>query len=137
MNAAVKNTLGILAGFIIGSAVNMGIIVASGSIIAPPAGADVTTAEGLKASMHLFEPKHFLMPFLAHALGVLVGAAAAAMIAATHKFKCAMVIGLLFLAGGAANVYMLPSPMWFNVVDLAGAYIPMAWLGWKIAARKA
>ncbi|TGL88194.1 hypothetical protein EHQ68_10195 [Leptospira congkakensis] len=45
----------------------------SGKIILPPKGADVTTMEGLKASIHLFEPEHFLFPFLAHALGTLVG----------------------------------------------------------------
>src|SRR5690606_40560173 len=54
--------------------VNMSIIMISGSIIPPPEGADTTTTEGLKAAMHLFEPKHFLLPFLAHALGTLVGA---------------------------------------------------------------
>ena len=44
----------------------------SSSLIPPPEGADVTTLEGLKTSMHLFQPKHFLMPFLAHALGTLL-----------------------------------------------------------------
>jgi hypothetical protein len=32
------------------------------------------------------------------------------------------------LAGGIANVFMLPSPVWFAVVDLVGAYIPMGYL---------
>ena len=31
-----------------------------------------------------------------------------------------MAIGILFLAGGISNVFMLPSPMWFNCVDLIG-----------------
>jgi hypothetical protein len=34
--------------------------------------------------MHLFEPRHFVMPFLAHALGTLAGALAAFLIAATY-----------------------------------------------------
>jgi hypothetical protein len=38
----------------------MSIIMISGSIIPPPAGADITTTEGLTASMHLFEPRHFI-----------------------------------------------------------------------------
>src|SRR5687768_4732341 len=108
MNPIIKNILAVVAGFIIGSVVNMGLIMISGSIIAPPAGADVTSMEGLKASMHLFQPKHFLFPFLAHALGTLVGALVAALIAASHKMKFAMVIGVLFLAGGITNVFMLP-----------------------------
>lgn len=137
MNPILKNILAIIAGIIIGSIVNMGIIMMSGSIIPPPEGADVTTMEGLKASMHLFEPKHFIMPFLAHALGTLVGAYFAALIAANHKMKFALAIGIFFLLGGIANTFMLPSPTWFTIVDLAGAYIPMAYLGGKmVLARK-
>lgn len=59
----IKNILAVLAGCILGSVVNMGIITVSGSIIPPPDGADVTTMEGLKASIHLFQPKHFIFPF--------------------------------------------------------------------------
>lgn len=136
MHPTVRNILAVVVGFVIGSIVNMGLISVSGTAIPPPAAADVTTMEGLKASMHLFEPKHFLFPFLAHALGTLVGAAVAALIAASRKFLFALTIGVLFLAGGIASVSMLPSPIWFNVLDLAGAYLPMAWLGWKMTARR-
>lgn len=135
MKPVVRNIVAVLAGIVIGSLVNMALITVSGKIIPPPSGADVTTLEGLKSSIHLFEPKHFLFPFLAHALGTLVGAAVATVIAASHKFKLALLIGLLFLAGGIANVLMLPAPIWFNVVDLVGAYLPMAWIGWKIAGK--
>jgi hypothetical protein len=135
MHPVIRNILAIISGVIVGSAVNMGIINVSGSIIPPPEGADVTTVEGLKAAMHLFQPKHFILPFLAHALGTLSGAFLAALIAATHKMKFALGIGFFFLAGGIASVFMLPSPLWFTILDLAGAYIPMGYLGWKSAAK--
>jgi hypothetical protein len=135
MHPTLRNILAVVAGIAIGSIVNMGLINMSATAIPPPAGADVTTMEGLKASMHLFEPKHFIFPFLAHALGTLVGAAVAARIAASRKFELAIVIGALFLAGGIGSVMMLPSPTWFNVLDLGGAYFPMAWIGWKLATR--
>lgn len=128
MNASIKNTLAVVAGLIIGSMVNMGIILVSGSIISPPEGADVTTMEGLTASMHLFQPKHFLMPFLAHALGAFVGAGLTAFIAVSFRLEFALSIGLLFLVGGIVNVFMLPSPLWFTVVDLVLAYIPTSYL---------
>lgn len=136
MNPTLKNVLAVVAGLIGGSIVNMSIIMISGSVIPPPAGADVTTEEGLKASMHLFEAKHFIMPFLAHALGTLAGAFLAALIAATHKAKFALAIGFVFLAGGIANVMMLPSPLWFTVVDLGFAYLPMAFIGGRLGMRK-
>ena len=136
MNPILKNILAVLTGIIIGSAVNMGIIMISSSIIPPPGGADVTTMEGLKASMHLFQPKHFIMPFLAHALGTFAGAILTALIAANHKMIFAMIIGVFFLAGGIMNILMLPSPTWFTVLDLVGAYIPMGYLAAILVVKK-
>lgn len=127
--------MAVIAGIVAGSSVNMGIISISGSIIPPPADADITTMEGLKASMHMFGPRHFLFPFLAHSLGTFAGAYVAARIAATHKMRLAMVIGVFFLAGGTASVLMLPSPLWYSVVDLVGAYLPMSYLAGRIALR--
>ena len=133
MNPVLRNVFAVLVGLVVGSSVNMGIIMISGSVIPPPEGVDHTTVEGLKAGIHLFQPKHFLMPFLAHALGTFVGALLAALIAANRKILFAFVIGVFFLAGGVANVLMLPSPLWFTIVDLVGAYLPMAYLAAKLA----
>lgn len=136
MNPIVKNIIAVVLGLIVGGIVNMSLIMLSPHLIAPPAGADVTTEEGLKASMHLFQPKHFIMPFLAHALGTFAGALLASIIAANRKMMFAMIIGILFLLGGFADVYMLPAPMWYNVLDLMGAYIPMAFIAGKLGMRK-
>lgn len=127
--------LSVLLGFAVGSAVNMGLILISGKVIPPPAGADVTTTEGLKASLHLFEAKHFLFPFLAHALGTLSGAFAAGWLAPGRSAIPASVVGGLFLLGGVASVAMLPAPAWFSAVDLVVAYLPAAWLGQVWATR--
>jgi hypothetical protein len=131
-----KNILAVILGLFIGGAVNMAIIMVSSSIIPPPEGANLTTMEGLQAAMPLMEPKHFLLPFLAHALGTLIGALLAARIAATYNMQFAMAIGICFLVGGIWNVVVLPSPIWFTVVDLVLAYIPMAYLGGKFVLRK-
>ena len=136
MSPVLRNFLAVVAGMIVGSVVNMALISVSGTIIPPPAGADVTTPEGLKATMHLFEPKHFLFPFLAHALGTFAGALVTAFIAVTNKMRLAFVIGFFFMAGGIASVFMLPSPTWFTVLDLVGAYIPMAYIAGKLASGK-
>lgn len=136
MNPIIRNILAVLAGLVLGSIVNMGIIMISSSVIPPPEGVDVTDMESLKASMHLFEPKHFIFPFLAHALGTLAGAIVTGLIAVSHKIRLALVIGLFFLIGGITNIFMLPSPTWFAILDLAGAYIPMAWIGGKLMTSK-
>ena len=123
----------LLLGLLIGSAVNMGLILISGKVIPPPAGADATTMEGLKASIHLFRPQHFLFPFLAHALGTLVGAFTAARLTAVGRTSIAFIVGGLFMAGGIINCFLLPAPAWFIVTDLVAAYLPMAWIGRKLA----
>ena len=130
-----RNVLAVLAGIAIGGAVNMALIVLSPSIIPPPAGVDVSNAESLSKSMHLFEPRHFIMPWLAHAVGTLAGALAAYLIAASNKAAMAYVIGAVFLCGGVAASFMIPAPAWFIALDLLFAYVPMAWLGVQIGAR--
>ncbi len=135
MNPIIKNILAVIAGLLVGSIVNMALITISGKVIPPPTDADITTMEGLKASMHLFEPKHFLFPFLAHALGTLVGAFIAAKLAANNHIKIGLLIGVFFLVGGIANIVMLPSPTWFTVVDLVFAYLPMAYIGATLSRK--
>lgn len=135
MNPILKKILAVVLGIVLGSIVNMSLIFISSSIIPPPEGADITSTEGLKASIHLFKPVNFIFPFLAHALGTLVGAFVAGKIAANHKMKFAYGLGFFFLLGGIANIFMIPAPMWFNMLDLIVAYLPMAYLGGKFALK--
>ena len=136
MNPILKNVLAVLAGIIVGSLANGAIIELGMHLIVPPEGVDVNTPEGLKAGIHLFEPKHFITPFLAHAIGTFVGALLTFLIAATHKNKFALAVGGLFLIGGIINVFMLPAPIWFCALDLIAAYIPVAYLATKIIVKK-
>lgn len=136
MNPILRNVLAVITGLIVGSAVNMLLVTLGPSVVPPPEGADVTTMEGLRASMHLFQPQHFIMPFLAHALGTFAGALVCALIAVKHKIVLALVIGLFFLIGGIINVVSLPAPAWFSIADLLLAYIPMAWLGGRLAVGR-
>jgi len=127
--------LALILGLGIGGGVNMALVVLGPMVIPPPPGADMTTAEGLTAAMPLLEPRHLLMPFLAHALGTLVGALVGALIAVAHRTRVAYAIGFLFLCGGIAASYMIPAPTWFKALDLVVAYLPMAWLGLTLANR--
>lgn len=47
-----------------------------------------------------------------------------------------MAMGVLFLAGGIANVLMLPSPTWFTILDVGAAYMPMAYFAGKLVINK-
>jgi hypothetical protein len=135
MPNALRNVLALLAGILIGGGVNTALITLGPWLIPPPAGVDVSSAEGLGRAIHLFEPRHFIMPFLAHAIGTLVGALAAYLIAASYKAQMAYVIGAVFLCGGVAASFMIPAPAWFIALDLLAAYLPMAWLGIAMGTR--
>ena len=135
MRPFARNALALLVGLLLGGSVNMALVTLGPVLIAPPPGVDMTTAEGLQAAIPLLEPKHYLMPFLAHALGTLVGAWAGVWLAISHRSLVAYAIGIAFLCGGIAASAMIPAPSWFKAVDLVGAYIPMAWLGLTLATR--
>ncbi|WP_337840946.1 hypothetical protein [Rheinheimera sp.] len=125
-----------VTGLVLGSLVNMALIKLNGLLIALPAGVDMTTAEGIRAALPLLQPVHFLLPFLAHALGTLVGAFCAAWLASQYKAWAAAAIGLLFFCGGVMAARLIPAPFWFIAADLLVAYLPMAWLGYRLARRK-
>ncbi len=132
MSPRTRNVLAVIAGLVAGGVVNMALITLSPLVIPPPEGVDVTSTEGLRAGIHLLRPRHFIMPFLAHALGTLVGAILAARLAATHKVPMAYVVGGFFLVGGIAASAMIPAPTWFKALDVVLAYLPMAWLGGRV-----
>ena len=135
MPKLLRNVLAVVAGIVIGGVVNMILITLSPLLIPPPKGVDVSNSEGLIKAMPLLKPQHFIMPFLAHAVGTLAGALAAYLIAASYKAHIAYAIGVLFLCGGVAASFMIPAPIWFKALDLVVAYLPMAWLGILIGTR--
>lgn len=130
-----RNIAAIVAGVILGGVANMMLVVVGPTIIPPPAGVDVTDPDAIRHSIDLFEAKHFVFPFLAHSIGTLFGALVAYLVAASYKKTIVLVIGALFLFGGIAASLMIPAPVWFIVLDLVVAYIPMAWLGGRIGDR--
>jgi hypothetical protein len=134
VNRIFKNVLAVIIGWLGGSIVNMGLI-ELGHKVFPIAGFDLNDMNSLASLMPTLDPMYFIFPFLAHALGTLVGALLAGRIATIHKMKFSMAIGGLFLAGGIMINFMLPGPTWFAVVDILIAYIPMAWIGGKLAQK--
>lgn len=135
MKKIVKNILAIVVGVFIGGLTNMLIISNSSAFIALPKGVVPEDLESLSSNIHLFEPIHFLMPFLAHSIGTFCGAFLASKIAVNHKLKFALTIGVFFLIGGVQMCSVLDSPLWFDLVDVCVAYIPMSILGYKLAVK--
>ncbi len=132
MKPIFRNILAVIAGLVAGSMINGGILSLGNQLILPPEGTNVNDIESLKTAMHSFEPKHFISPFFAHAIGTLTGAFVAAWISTNNQLRHALIIGMVFLFGGVYMVSLLPSPIWFTALDLIVAYIPMAYLAYKL-----
>mgnify|MGYP001548422228 CR=1 FL=1 len=137
MNPILRNILAVVVGFIVGSAVNLTLVNVGMALVPLPEGSDVSTMEGLRESMKLFAPANFLFPFLAHALGTLVGAFVAAKLAASHPMRLAIFVAAIFLLGGLSMVVMCGGPWWFIAADLLLAYLPMGFIGGTLACGKA
>jgi len=134
MNPIIRNILALISGWLVGSVVNMTLIL-TGHKLLPIEGLDPNDMSAFAEVMPTLEFEYFIFPFLAHAIGTLVGAAIAGVLAANHKMKFSLGIGGLFLGGGIIVNYILPGPTWFAVTDIVIAYIPMAWIGGRIAGK--
>lgn len=96
-------------------------IVSVGPMVIPaPEGVEFSTVDKFAENLKLLKPINFIAPWLAHAMGTLIGAFVAAKIAASHKMKFAMGISTFFLLGGVMMVSMFGGPIWFAVLDLLG-----------------
>ena len=127
----VKDIALFVVGMILGGTINM-VLVETGMFVFPaPNGFDLSTEAGLKSAMSLLSFEHFIFPFLSHALGTLTGAIFVSRFA-QHKQILAYSIGIALMIGGIAMVFMVGGPIWFIIIDLTIAYLPMAWLGLRI-----
>ena len=136
MNKIIRNIAGLVLGIVIGSFVNMSIIKLNGTAVPLPEGIDPTNMESIKAGMHKYTLMNYLVVFLAHWMGTFTGAITAGLIASSSKLIFMYAIGALFMLGGLSMIIMLPTPIWFAFVDLAFAYIPVAWLAGKLVNKK-
>ena len=131
-----KSILLSVLGLILGALTNGMIVQIGATIVSAPLGMDISTEAGLAKAMPLMEFKHFVFPFLAHAFGSFVGAFFVSKMRVNRTFINAMAIGFAFLAGGVMMVVMMPAtPVWFILLDLMLAYLPMAYLGYKLGQR--
>ena len=125
-----------LAGLIAGSLVNGGILKLATVLLPAPVGVDMHSMAGLQAALPTLPAVHFVAPWLAHAGGTLAGAWLASRLLPPGQWTGALLVGLLFLAGGSMMVWQLPAPRWFELSDLLLAYLPMAALGHWLAQQR-
>jgi len=125
MNPIFNNILVFFIGCILGMCANMGLIIAGNLLIPIPDRVN-------RMDSTMWELEYFIFPFLAHSFGTFVGAFIVARYTASLHMVLSISVGVFFLLGGISMVFIMPAPLWFVLLDLTLAYIPMGWFGWKI-----
>lgn len=130
-----RNFIALFGGAALGAFANGAIISLQPYILPLPEGVDPNNIESLTLAMETFTWENFIMPFMAHAIGTFVGAYFAVRVARHRQLFKAMAISGIFLLGGIQMVRLLPAPLWFEVLDLTLAYLPMGGLAYYFAMR--
>ena len=128
-----RNILALVIGAALGMALNGWLIGISNSLIPLPEDVNPSNLKSIQTHIHLYSLKHFVMPFWAHALGTFVSAFVAAKIWIGDPMIPGYIFGLFFLIGGITMVYFIKSPILPSMVVLLFAYLPMGWLGARLA----
>lgn len=129
MNPTLRNVLAVLVGATVCILLNGLLLQALMSFNPPPDGFDPNKPE----TFGLLQAKHLMNAFAAHAVPTVIGGMLASLLAVHRRRAMAIIVGALHMVGGILAALMIPAPAWFVVLDLTMAYLPMAWLGHKLA----
>ena len=128
-----RNPVVFFIALFMGMGVNMGMLFVGNLLIPLPEGLNTSSREALKAALPLLRTEDFIFPFLAHAMGTFTSAFVVTAWATAKQLRYSLLFGGLFFLGGLTTIIGMPSPLWFSILDLAVAYFPMAWVGYKMA----
>ena len=87
--------------------------------------------EAMKEHVASLPATAFIIVLIAHFIGALFGGLVSAKIAASYQMKVALFVGAFVLIMGLINLFMIPHPIWFMVVDIF-MYLPGAYAGYRI-----
>lgn len=117
MPAPIRLALACLAGILIAMLLIAGIQAIGHQLIPPPAGLAEAHGEALAALMASLPVEAYLVVLIAYFIGAEVGATAAGLISARPVLAAAVVAAVL-LGATAANLLMLPHPVWMAVASV-------------------
>lgn len=131
----VRNGLALLAGLILGSALNMALIQLNMRVFYPmPEGLDMNNPAQFNAFVASLPTTAFFVVILAHLGQAFVGGYVAARLSSSHPMRLALVVGALSLAGGIAAMMTIEGPGWM-AVELP-LYLVVAWLAGRMVERQ-
>ena len=135
MRAVIRSVLTVLAGAIV-AGILIALVEAIGHLVyPPPPGVDPWDRESLRTAMESIPVGALVAVLLAWGVGTFAGSWLAARIAGRAGLAHGMVVGLLMLAAGVANMLMIPHPLWFWGAGVA-VFPLTAWLGGRMVGDR-
>ena len=123
-----KNIAAGVAGVVIAGALVWLVEMIGHSVYPPPADLDFSDPDSMRAYMTTIPLGALLFVAGAWFIGTLGGTVAACKIGSAKPLTFAVVVGGLMLIATAMNLVMIPHPIWFSILGVAGIVIA-AWLG--------
>jgi len=129
-----RNIGAVFVGLIAGMIVNMSLVMLNAYVLFPmPEGMDMNDTEAFTSYVVTLPTAAFVVVLFAHLGQSFVGAWVAARLGSSHALILAMIVGVLSLAGGIANMMQIPGPDWMYI-ELP-LYLVVAWVAGRLAEK--
>jgi hypothetical protein len=133
VGAIVRSFFAIVLGAVV-AGILIAVIEAASSFVHPlPPGVDPNDRAALREAMANIPVGALVIVLLAWAVGTFAGAWLAARLARRASVLHGMIVGVLLLVAGVANLIILP--LWFWILGVA-VFLPAAYLGARLAPRR-
>ena len=136
MRQGLRTAVGVVAGIVVAWLVIVLSQLLSAALYPPPPGTDLTDPAVLADFINAAPVTAMACVIAGYALAALLGGWVAARISRAHPRIAAMIVGALVLLGVVLNYTMIPHPTWMLVSGVL-LPLPMAWLGARLAGRRA
>ena len=129
-----RNIGAVIAGLIIGMALNMAIAMLNMFFFPMPEGVSMQDQEAFSAWASALPETAFILPVVAHLAQAFFGGWAAARLGASVPMRLAMIIGVLSLLAGIYNAVSLEIPTWMWIE--MPFYLVLAWVAGNIEVKR-
>ena len=132
----VKNIAAGIAGIIIAGLLVWLVEMLGHTVYPPPTDLNFADSDAMRAYIDTLPLGALLFVAAAWFIGTLGGTAAACKIGDAKPMIFAGVVGGFMLLATAANLIMIPHPLWFSILGIVGIIVA-AWLGMTLGASTA
>lgn len=125
MNPLLRSVMGVVSGVVLCGVVIFALQMLGMLVSPPPEGLDFEDKEQMARYLAGLSVGQLLWVLFGYAAGAVAGGYVAARVAGHRPLVHAALVAAVFLVASAFNLYSLPHPAWFAVVNL-GLFVPAA-----------